>query len=69
MQLRAINDEAQLRTLAHEMMALAARTRFDWAVREAVKETQLPTGLENAEELETLQAATAITLSETLHRG
>jgi hypothetical protein len=79
LQLRAINDEAQLRTLAHEMialalrtkemMALAARTKFDRPVQEAVKETRLPTGLEDAEDLETLEAAMAITLSETRHRG
>ena len=69
LQLRATNDEAQLHTLAHEMMALAARTKFDRPVQEAVKETPLPTGLEDAEDLETLEAAMAIPLSETRHRG
>jgi hypothetical protein len=69
LQLRAINNEAQLHTLAHEMMALAARTKFDRPAQEAVKETRLPTGLEDAEDLETLEAAMAITLSETRHRG
>jgi hypothetical protein len=69
LQLRAINDVGQLHTLAHEMMAPAARTKFDRRVQEAVKQTRLPTGLEDAEDLQTLEAAMAIPLSKTRHRG
>ena len=69
LQLRAINEEAQSYTLAHELMARAPRTKFDRPVQEAVKETRLPPGLEDAADLEALKAAMAITLSQTRPRG
>jgi hypothetical protein len=69
LQLRAINEEAQSYTLAHELMALAPRTKFNRPGQEAVKETRLPPGLEDAADLEALKAAMAITLSQTRPRG
>jgi hypothetical protein len=69
LQLRAINEKAHSYTLAHELMALAPPTIFNRPVQEAVKETRLTPGLEDAADLEALKAAMAITLSQTRHRG
>lgn len=69
LELRAVNDEMQLRTLTREMLIVASRARFDRAMQEAARQIVLPAGLEEADELEILEAATSITKDEIRRRG
>ena len=69
LELRAVNDEAQLRTLTHEMRAMTARAQFAMAARKLAEEGKFPPLPEDASELELMEAATAFTLKEMRRRG
>jgi hypothetical protein len=64
LELRAVNDGAQLRALTRELSALAARVRFDLAARELADEKKLSPELSNAGDIQLLEAATSLTRDE-----
>ena len=69
LELRAVNDGAQLRALTRELSALAARVRFDLATRELVDENKFSADQKDASDVEMLEAATSLTRRELRRSG
>lgn len=69
LELRAVNDGAQLRALTRELSALAARARFDLAARQLAGEGKFSSKLGDADDVELLEAATSLTRAELRRRG
>jgi len=61
LELRAVGDNAELKTLTRELSALAAKARFDVATRQLVGEKKFPAKLADADDIDLLEGATSLT--------
>lgn len=69
LELRTMNDGADLRALARDMSALAARARLEVATRRLVDEGRFSASLREASDLDLLEAGTAAAQAVSRRRG
>jgi len=69
LELRAVDDGAQLRALTRELSALAARARFDLATRDLAGERKFSSEFSEAGDIELLETASSLTRDELRRRG
>ena len=60
LELRAAGDRTATKAIAHEMIALAARARFDLASRHLAADAAPPSGIAAAGDMELFEAATEL---------
>ena len=61
LELRAVADPAELKTLTRELSALATKAKFDRATRQLVSEAKFPSKFGDADDIDLLEAATSMT--------